>query len=812
MTRDELLKLVGTLDLVRKVGLLTGATVWRTRAEPAVGLREMVFSDGPAGVRGEEWDERRPSLLLPSASALGSLWDEQLAGELGELLALEALRKKVHAVLAPTLNLHRSPLGGRHFECLAEDPELAARTGAALIRGIQAHGVAATAKHYVANDSETERLTLDVRVDERTLREVYLAPFEAAVRAGVWLVMSAYNGVNGTTMTASDLLAEPLKGEWGFDGAVVSDWGAVRQTAQSAAAAQDLAMPGPDGPWGAALVAAVLCGSVPEEAIDDKVLRLLTLADRVGALGGGRGIPSRAWPGGTARCLLRRAVAASTVLLRNEDVLPLDAAALHSVAVIGRHASAPRLQGGGSAGVFPPDVVTPLDGIRARLPGRTRVLHAPGPDLGGLPLPLDPARCENPLTGEPGVLLRVLSASGHELYAEHRLSGRQLEPPLAPEAHTVEISALVRPAGDGKWTFGVGGYGRMSLAVDGQLLVEGEFARDSEDPAVIHLDPPRRHASVWLAGGQPAHVVARRELAPDTGRAVVVTAAEPEPDQEQALAEAVEAARQADVAVVVVGTTEGSESEGHDRTSLTLPGRQDELVSAVAAANPRTVVVVNSGGPVELPWREEAGAVLLSWFPGQEAGAGLADVLLGQAEPGGRLPTTWGAALADAPVTHTRPQDGRLVYAEGLHIGYRAWLRAGRVPAYWFGHGLGYTTWSYESLRVAGAHDGGEDLVAEVRVRNTGVRSGREVVQVYLARPDSAVERPVRWLAGFTAVRVQPGQTVTATVRIPARMLRHWDTDARAWRTEEGSWRILAGRSAGDLPLTATVRGPRERR
>ncbi|MFC8128312.1 glycoside hydrolase family 3 C-terminal domain-containing protein [Streptomyces sp. NPDC057302] len=806
MTRDELLKLVGTLDLARKVGLLTGATVWRSRAEPAVGLREMVFSDGPAGVRGEEWNERRPSLLLPSASALGSLWDESLAGQLGELLAFEALRKGVHAVLAPTLNLHRSPLGGRHFECLAEDPELVARTGVALIRGIQAHGVAATAKHYVANDSETERLTLDVRVDERTLREVYLAPFEAAVAAGVWLVMSAYNGVNGTTMTANELLAEPLKGEWGFDGAVVSDWGAVRLTAKSAAAAQDLAMPGPQGPWGEALVAAVRGGSVAEEAIDDKVVRLLTLADRVGALGGGRRLPPRAWPGTTTRGLLRRAVAAGTVLLRNEDVLPLDVSALHGVAVIGRHAGAPRLQGGGSAGVFPAEVVTPLDGIRAHLRGRAQVLYAPGPDLGGQPPPLDPARCENPLTGAPGVLMRVLTASGDELFAEHRLSGRQLEPPLAPLAHTVEISALVRPASDGKWTFGVGGYGRMGLAVDGQPLVEGEFARDTDDPAVVHLDPPRRHASVWLAGGQPAHVVARRELAPGTGRAVVVTAAAPEPDPEQALAEAVEAARNADAAVIVVGTTEGSESEGHDRTSLTLPGRQDELVAAVAAVNPRTVVVVNSGGPVELPWREQAGAVLLSWFPGQEAGAGLADVLFGQAEPGGRLPTTWAATLADVPVRETRPHDGALTYDEGPHIGYRAWLRAGRTPAYWFGHGLGYTTWSYDRLRVAGAAAKGEALAVAVRLRNTGARRGREVVQVYLARPDSAVERPVRWLAGFTAVRAEPGETVTATVEVPARMLRHWDVREGRWRTEAGDWQILAGRSAGDLPLTATVR------
>ncbi|MEW1927853.1 glycoside hydrolase family 3 C-terminal domain-containing protein [Streptomyces sp. NPDC088360] len=809
MTRDELLSLVDTLDLERKVGLLTGATVWRTRAEPAVGLREMVFSDGPAGVRGEEWDERSPSLLLPSASALGALWDERLAGQLGELLACEALRKGVHAVLAPTLNLHRTPLGGRHFECLAEDPELAGRTGAALIRGIQAHGVAATAKHYVANDSETERLTLDVRVDERTLREVYLAPFEAAVRAGVWLVMSAYNAVNGTTMTANALLAEPLKGAWGFDGAVVSDWGAVRLTADSATAAQDLAMPGPDGPWGAALVAAVRRGDVPEETIDDKVVRLLALADRVGALGSGRGLPPRSWPAGTARRLLRRAVAAGTVLLRNENVLPLDLSALHSVAVIGRHACAPRLQGEGSAGVFPRDVVTPLEGIRARLHGRAQVLHAPGPELGGQPLPLDVARCANPLTGEPGVLMRVLTATGREISSEHRLSGRQLEPPVTPEAHTVEISALVRPVDDGKWMFGIGGYGRMSLAVDEQLLVEGEFTRDTEDPAVIHLDPPRRHASVWLPGGHAAHVVARRELAPGTGRAVVVTAAAPEPDPDQALADAVEAARKADVAVVVVGTTEGSESEGHDRTSLTLPGRQDELVAAVAAANPRTVVVVNSGGPVELPWRDQAAAVLLSWFPGQEAGTGLADVLLGQSEPGGRLPTTWGAALADAPVTDTRPRDGALAYAEGLHIGYRAWLRAGREPAYWFGHGLGYTTWSYERIRVAGAaRDGGEVLLVEVQLRNTGARPGREVVQVYLARPDSAVERPVRWLAGFTAVRAEPGETVTASVEVPARMLRHWDVRAGRWRTEAGVWRIHAGRSAGDLPLTTTVRRP----
>lgn len=341
MTDETLDGLIGRLDLARKVRLLTGATTWRTAADEEAGLRELVMSDGPAGVRGEAWDERRTSALLPSASALGALWDEELVGELGALLAAEAVRKGVDVVLAPTLNLHRSPLGGRHFECFSEDPELTGRIGAALIRGIQARGVAATAKHFVANDSETDRLTVDVRVSERVLREVYLAPFEAAVEAGVWLVMAGYNAVNGTTMTAGELLAEPLKGEWGFDGAVVSDWGAVRSTGTTARAALDLAMPGPGGPWGASLVRAVKDGLVPEAAVDDKVRRLLRLADRVGALGPHRRRATAVAGARDSRALLRRAVAAGSVLLSNRAVLPLDPAALSGVAVIGVHAASP---------------------------------------------------------------------------------------------------------------------------------------------------------------------------------------------------------------------------------------------------------------------------------------------------------------------------------------------------------------------------------------------------------------------------------------------------------------------------------------
>lgn len=808
MNDEQLDRLVDKLGLDRKVRLLTGATTWRTAAEPDLGLRAMVCSDGPAGVRGESWDERRTSALLPSASALGALWDEELLTELGRLLAAEAIRKGVHVVLAPTLNLHRSPLGGRHFECFSEDPELTGRTGAALIRGIQSQGVAATAKHFVANDSETDRLTVDVRVPDRVLREVYLAPFERAVEAGVWLVMAAYNSVNGTTMTASPLLAEVLKAHWGFDGVVVSDWAAVRTTRETARAALDLAMPGPDSPWATSLTDAVHAGEVPEQAVDDKVRRLLRLAARVGALGPHRPrtVPARGHRG--HRALLRRTVAAASVLLRNhDDVLPLDPAALSTVAVIGAHAATPRTQGGGSAEVHPTGTVTPLDALRSALRGRARVVHAPGPALDVPPGPVTPDHCTDPRSGAPGVLVRLLDGDGRELHAERRLSGRQPEPTLVAGAHTVEISALLRPHTTGTWTFGVGGFGRMTLRVDDRTLLDDAFPGR---PTIRRscTSPRRCERPVPLTSLRPVHVVARRELLPGDGRATVLAAAPPAPDVRAALAEAAAAAGGADAAIVFVGTTEHSEGEGHDRTSLALDGSYDDLVRAVAAANPRTIAVVNSGGPVELPWRDRVAALLLSWFPGQEAGAGIADVLLGRAEPGGRLPTTWAARLADAPVTGTRPTRGRLPYDEGLHVGYRAWLRTGREPAYWFGHGLGYTRWEYESVDVPPLTAEGSPIALRVHLRNTGPRAGREVVQVYLARPGSTVERPRRWFAGYAAVGAEAGQRVTAEVVVEPRALRHWSTRDQEWRTEPGTYRLLVGRSAGDIrcerPVTVT--------
>ncbi|MFE3698471.1 beta-glucosidase [Nocardia tengchongensis] len=749
---DAIDDLLAKLDLPAKIRLISGAGFFRFAGDESIGLAEMPVSDGPSGVRGEQWDERDPSVSLPSGTALAATWDRDLLTDIGALIAAEARRKDVYAVLGPTINLHRSPLGGRHFECFSEDPMLTAEIADAYVRAVQAHGVSACPKHYVANDSETERFTADVVADERTLRELYLYPFERSVEAGAWMVMAAYNSVNGATMTENDLLDEPLKGEWGFDGVVVSDWTAVRSTA-GAAKGNDLAMPGPWELWGAPLEQAVRDGEVPESAIDDKVRRILRFAERVGALHG-TPTPVPAFGDDAARQLVREAASLAMVLATNDGTLPLREPA--RVALLGSAAAEPRFMGGGSATVIPTHTTSPLQGLSEVLP----VVYTPGVHLSEnmIPVPLD--LVTDPETGEPGLRLRYLD--GDTLLAsEHRGAGSLMlfGNPNAVQAKTIELRGRLRADVAGEWRIGFAGVGALSLTLDGEQVLDETVLPDGADPVEMLLNPPQRFVTRTLAEGEEVEVLVR--MAPGGGfPAMGITCAvgRPRRSDDEEFAAAIELACTSDVAVVVVGTTEQIESEGFDRTTLRLPGRQDELVAAVAAANPRTVVVVNSGSPVEMPWRDDVAAVLLTWFPGQEFGSALADVLTGAAEPGGRLPTTWPKTIDDVPVLNTKPEpDHALPYSEGIHIGYRAWLKSGVAPAYPFGHGLGYTTWELDELRVSGR-------TATVTVRNTGARAGRQVVQAYLSRPGSAVDRPVRWLAGFAVVEAGAGESVTASL------------------------------------------------
>lgn len=702
--------------------------------------------------------------------------------------------------------------------------------GAALVRGLQDHGVAAAVKHFVANDAETERFTVDNRVGERALRELYLAPFEFIVtHARPWVVMAAYNSVNGHTMTESPMLNDILKGEWAFDGVVVSDWHAAR-TISAARGGLDLAMPGPSGPWGPALVAAVRHGMISEAAIDDKVLRLLRLAARVGALTPGTGDPGTGhfpapatWTDERARGLLRSTAAAGFILARNQNaVLPLDRQSLRRVAVIGPNAAAPRTLGGGSGTVFPAYRVTPLNGLIAALAPHVSVDYSPGV-RSHTRVPLArPALLSLADGTEPGALVEFVSDNGTVLHAEHRLGGFYVWRILPDAVRAVPLAAVrvtttVRAPASGTYLIGCSGHGRFRLTVSGDVAFDRHLSVPAgTDPTEAYTRPPQRSAAVRLDAGQSVDVVLEHRAGSHDDQTSFVLGGisfqlnieEPYLPDDEEIARAVALAAAADVAVVVVGTTAETESEGSDRATLDLPGRQDELVHRVARANPRTVVVVNTGAPVLLPWAEIVPAVLLTLFPGQEYGNALADVLLGRAEPGGRLPVTWPESPEDLPAT--TPVASVLAYREGLHIGYRYFDWAGREPRYPFGHGLGYTSWDYVSAEclvtqaTARAPVDGHAVV-RARLRNIGARDGSETIQVYASRPHSAVERLERWLVGFAKAEAPAGAEVVADIPIPFRQLAHWDGAIGGWAIEPGEYQLAIGRSSRDLPLTLTM-------
>ena len=733
------------LTLQQKIALLSGTGPWTTGEAPAIGLSSITMSDGPAGVRGDRW-VGDTSVNIPCTTALAATWDCDIVERIGRLLAAEARSKGVDLVLAPTVNLHRTPFGGRHFECWSEDPMLTGELAAALVEGIQSEGVGACAKHFVANESETERMTYDVEIDERTLRELYLAPFERLVEQGVWTVMAAYNGVNGQTMTESLLLDSVLRDEWGFDGLVVSDWTAVRTTVQSANAGTDLAMPGPNPFWEDPLVAAVEDGLVSPDAIDDKLERLLRLAWRVGKLDHTQQAEPRAnGAGEEASALTREAAAASFVLERNQaGILPLDPAHLTTVAVIGPNSAVARTLGGGSAYVDPPYAVSPLDGIRALLGTSANVIHAPGILAGETHTVLDGRFGADPFTGQPGVAVRLLDASDREIGRRHMNLGRVFSfGDFGPgvdggSVAAIEMLANVVVPMSGEYDVGFGGIGPYSLELDGEVILEKEL---SADPGADHLEqalrPEQVTTTVSLEIGRPAHLKLRYERDPSWPTVLQLYVEPPAPNSVFALNHAVEAAKVADVAVVVVGTNDVIESEGYDRTNLSLPWHQDDLVRAVAAVNPSTVVVVNAGSPVLMPWADDVPAILLSWFPGQEYGNALAEVLFGSSEPGGRMPTTWWRHRDGLP--SVRPTGGKLRYAE-KSIGYRR-ANADEQVLVPFGHGLGYTEWEYEALEVT-AEDQARVSVA-VTIRNIGTREGSEVVQVYASRETTAIDRPL---------------------------------------------------------------------
>lgn len=691
-------ELVSQLTIAEKVALLTGSDTFIMAGEQKIGLGKVALSDGPTGVRGLKFSGGRQVALLPNATLLASAWSEQTAFEVGKLLSEEAIAQQISVVLGPTINLHRSLLGGRLFEAYSEDPLLTGKLAAAYVRGLQSNQIGACLKHLVGNESETARHTMNSVIDEATLRELYLLPFEIAVEeSDPWSIMSAYNQLNGITSTAQQHVQNDIvKDEWRWSGLIMSDWYATKSI-DAAAGGLDLVMPGPRGPWGDKLITAVEAGQVVESAIDDHVVRVLRLADRVGQLGGSRSWPPEPAPDSPQRKdqLKRLAAAGITVLTNNERVLPLDRQL--SVALIGRHAVETIDMGGGSARVNPPYQTSVAEGLAAVLTGSLSVTD--GVEVRSRAVSARPGFIVDPEDDTPGVRAHLYSVDDAQVTERHYDRAQLLLGFDDDFGQPIDRVVLV-----GRTPIGgeleVGGLGSGNWIVRSSSdsfefsvrAPEGNFGE-------AMLAPPSHSRIISLPAGGLIEAEWRRTPSAGGGLnavAIVGLIARPAPrDSDAVIAEAVAAAVASDVAIVVVGFTEEQETESIDKTTLQLPGRQNDLVEEVAAAAKRTIVVVNAATPAIMPWLGSVDAVLWAGLPGQEGGHAIAAALLGSIEPAGRLVTTFPVDDALTPAWSVTPVDGDLPYTEGTFIGYRGHF-AGNAPepAFWFGHGLGYGSWN----------------------------------------------------------------------------------------------------------------------
>ncbi len=818
MTKSEprIETLLAALTLDEKVSLCAGSGPWHTTPVPRLGIPALKVSDGPNGVRGDGISGATAA-CFPVGAALAATWNTDLIGAVGEAVAEEARSKGAGVVLGPTVNLHRHPLAGRNFECYSEDPHLSARIAVAFIRGVQDSGVAACVKHFVCNDSEFERHSISSEVSETALRELYLVPFEAAVReAGVRSVMSAYNRINGVFASShTELLRDILKSEWGFPGVVISDWGAALETVANATGGLDLEMPGPARCWGDALVRAVRNGQVDEALVDDKVRRLLGLLSSCGALDApDEKTDERSEDRPEHRVLARRVAAESIVLLRNQGVLPLDPSQLRRLAVVGPHAERAMIQGGGSSIVAAHYEVHPLAALRERLGERVEIVHEPGLRIDKFVPPLDRARLR-PADGQdrPGLLLEYWNGDiGQGSPVETRVVGRcrafwsgRFSPHVDPKDFAARYSGTFSPEASGEYTFGLQSAGASRLYIDDALLIDNTSGQEPGDGFFGRGSAERRAGIQLQAGETYGFRVEFRTDAALRDAGIQFGALPPEPAD--GIERAVAAARSADAVLVLVGTSGEWESEGNDRRSLALPGRQDELVRAVLAACPDAVVGLNVGSPVSLDWLEECRALLQISFGGQELGNALADVILGEVNPAGRLPTTWPARLEDTPAfPHYPGEDGRVHYGEELLVGYRWYDTRGIEPLLPFGHGLSYTDFAYSDLQVPEEVRAGEAIEVSIRVANVGERSGQEVVQLYLRSLQSPFIRPQKELRAFAKILLAPGQEETVHFSLPRRAFECWDEDKGGWQIEAGEREIEVGASSRDIRARAPLR------
>jgi beta-glucosidase len=788
------------MTLEEKCRLLGGASSWRTNAIPRLGIPAIKMSDGPNGVRGEsQGTTRTPGLNIPTSIVVGASWDVHLALQLGVLLGREARRKAVHVVLAPTVNLHRTPIGGRTFECLSEDPELSAQLASAIVRGVQSQEVAVTVKHFAANDTEVDRMTVDALVDETVLREFYLRPFESTViDAGAWGVMSSYNKVNGHHAANNrELLHEILRVDWGFDGFVVSDWFGAHDTVESIRAGLDIPMPGPSTIYGKKLLKAAEQGVVAEADIDARVETVLRLIERTRADEFPASSVEITVDDEYEREIVRNAAVAGTVLVRNvANALPLEPGSVDSIAVVGPNARATRTQGGGSSGMQAMQTSTILDGLRARY-GDHVVSWRRGTSIDKLAPVVEAERMRTP-EGAFGWCVdyfdrdEVNSTPRYSTITDRSVLTFFGAAPqgVDPFDFTVVVTGEFIPEVDGTHDVSLVITGMGSLSVNGQVVVDDPLGQLPRSREYFGFGSEEQVHGIPMKKGVPVKFEARMRTRAGFS-ALRIGIAEPLDTNE--LKDAVAFAAKADAAIVVVGTNDEWETEGHDRDSIALPGQQDELVRQIAAVNPRTIVVVNAGAPVAMPWFNDVHAILIGFFGGMEMGNAVARIIAGDDDPGGRLPVVYPVRLEDSPAMRDyAPVDGVQRYTEGEWYGWRGQAKNGVDPLIPFGFGLSYgeSVWGAPRVTVDRSWPRCEVVVP---VSCVSSRPATEVVQCYVRRVGDS--NPPR-LAGWSKRLVQPSSFADIPVQIPWTAFRRWNPGRRTWQVQGGKWEILVATSS----------------
>ncbi|CAG8426840.1 unnamed protein product [Penicillium salamii] len=809
---DSLLK---KLTQDEKIALLTGEDFWHTVPIPRLGIPSIRVSDGPNGVRGTRFFSSVPAACLPCGTAIGATFDRDLAVEVGHILAAEAKAKGAHVILGPTINIARGPLGGRGFESYSEDPVLSGILAGHYCKGLKERNISATLKHFVCNDQEHERMAVSSIVTDRAMREIYLLPFQIAISLGSPdAIMTAYNKVNGLHAAEhKTLLQDVLRGEWGWDGLVMSDWFGTYSTSEAVIAGLDLEMPGPPRWRGAALAHALTSNKIPLAAFNDRVRAVLKLVQKASKSGVPERAPETQLNRPEDQALLRKIASEAIVLLKNDDdVLPLNKN--KKIAIIGPNAKISTYCGGGSAALNPYYAVTPFDGISASAQGDVQFAQGVyGHQM--LPLLGNKLCTENGLAGfsldifndPPTVVNRTPIDERHE--TDSMIIFMDYKHPDLQSVWYADAEGYFIPEESGVYDFGLTVRGTAKMFVDGELLINNADVQRPgtsffgsgtvEETASLELEAGKKY-KVLIQWGCSATAKHKNPGVVEFGNGGFRFGACKRLSVEDGISEAVKVASEVDQVVLIAGLSAEWEAEGEDRSHMNLPPHSDDLISRVLDSNPNTVVVIQSGTPVEMPWVSKAKAILHAWYGGNETGNAIADVVFGDVNPSGKLPLTFPRRLKDNPTFFNyRSEGGRVLYGEDVYVGYRYYDALEMDTLFPFGHGLSYTTFEVSDLELVMKSEGSSQL--KCKVRNTGSTSGAEVLQVYLAPISPPIKRPVKELKEFHKCFLEASSE--ETVMIPLDLIRatsYWDEKSGSWCSHSGAYKIMVGTSShGDF-------------